>query len=82
MNRPFFAFALTAALGAIVVTASTSSAQPPRPGQPGQPPVQLAPPVPGKPGNPPAIMSLLGTIALVGGVVGAAMIPPKRGHQD
>ncbi len=79
MKRPSLAFVPIVALGATAAIIPTASAQTPRPGQP---PAQLTPPVPGKPGNPPAIMSLLGTIAIVGGVVGAAMIPPKRGHQD
>lgn len=45
-------------------------------------PTQITPPTPQKPGDPPAVMSLLGTAAVIGACVGAVMLAPKRGHQD
>ncbi len=34
------------------------------------------------PDSPPVLMSYLFLIVIVGGAVGAALIPSKRGHQD
>ncbi len=34
------------------------------------------------PDNPPVLMSYLFLLVIVGGAVGAALIPSKRGHQD
>ncbi|MBL8762087.1 MAG: hypothetical protein JNL50_12375 [Phycisphaerae bacterium] len=34
------------------------------------------------PDNPPVLMSYLFLLVIMGGAVGAALIPSKRGHQD
>jgi|GEM_PF-2528252 len=43
---------------------------------------RLTPPTPGKPDTPPAITNYLTIVVIVGAVVGASLIPSKRGHQD
>ena len=42
----------------------------------------LRPPTPTKPDDPPAAMSYITMALLIGLLVGAALIPSKRGHQD
>lgn len=52
------------------------------PAQPGQP-TTLRPPTPGKEDQSrPLIMTILAGLVIVATVVGANMIPAKRGHQD
>lgn len=40
------------------------------------------PPVAKVPDDPPVLMSYLFVVVIMGGAVGAALIPSKRGHQD
>lgn len=64
----------------MVVLTSGAVAQP----QDGQTPAtpQLRPPTPGKPDDPPVIMNYLSLVVIIAAVVGANLIPSKRGHQD
>ena len=41
-----------------------------------------APPTPSKPDDPPLVMNYMTMILIIGAVVGANLIPSKRGHQD
>lgn len=50
--------------------------------QSAQPKALPVPPKPTKMDDPPVIMPLLGLVLLTGMVVGAALIPSKRGHKD
>lgn len=69
------------ALGAAVLASGTSYAQG-QPGQPGQP-ATLKPPTPGREDTSrPLVMTIVAGLVIVAGVVGANMIPAKRGHQD
>ena len=43
---------------------------------------RLTPPTPGKPDTPPALTNYLTIVIIIGAVVGASLIPSKRGHQD
>ncbi len=43
---------------------------------------ELKPPTPGKVDEPPVIMNILFLIVILAVVVGAFVIPAKRGHQD
>lgn len=43
---------------------------------------ELKPPTPGKVDSPPVIMNILFLIVILAIVVGAFVIPAKRGHQD
>lgn len=45
-------------------------------------PVKLQPPTPGAPDTPPMVWNVLLSVVIIGLIVGAAMIPSKRGHQD
>ncbi|MBS0197548.1 MAG: hypothetical protein JSR77_12400 [Planctomycetes bacterium] len=63
---------------ALPLFAAPAHAQPPAPGGP-QP---LRPPTPGKPDEPPIIMNYLSLFVIIATVVGANLIPSKRGHQD
>ncbi|MCX5689360.1 MAG: hypothetical protein NTV94_06160 [Planctomycetota bacterium] len=42
----------------------------------------LTPPTPGKPDDPPLVMNYLTMMLIIAMVVGANLIPSKRGHQD
>ncbi len=42
----------------------------------------LTPPTPGKPDDPPLVMNYMTMMLIIGLVVGANLIPSKRGHQD
>lgn len=67
-------FALASAL--VLSIAATVSAQPSKTlALPKAPTAKI-------PDNPPVLMSYLFLIVIVGGAVGAALIPSKRGHQD
>lgn len=48
----------------------------------GDAPAPLKPPTPGAPDTPPMIWNVLLTVLVVGMIVGVALIPSKRGHQD
>lgn len=65
------------AAGAVLVLAPQASAQPNQP----EAPQQVRPPVPGNPDKNPILVTLVGFL-IVGAVLGAAIIPSKRGHQD
>jgi hypothetical protein len=66
------------ALGAAVVASSASYAQ----GPPGQP-TTLKPPTPGREDTSrPLVMTIVAGLVIVASVIGANMIPAKRGHQD
>jgi hypothetical protein len=43
---------------------------------------QLSPPTPGRVDNPPVVMNILVLLLVTGLIVGAFVIPAKRGHQD
>jgi hypothetical protein len=45
-------------------------------------PAPLAPPTPGRPDKPPAAWNYITMILIAGMVIGASLIPSKRGHQD
>lgn len=49
---------------------------------PGGQPAQVSPPRPGTADRPPTIWLILLAALLGAGVVGTALIPSKRGHQD
>jgi hypothetical protein len=71
---------VAAACLAVAGVASSSLAQPaPDPNAPPKPP---APPTLGKPDEPPTVMSFLVMVLIIGAVMGANLIPSKRGHQD
>jgi hypothetical protein len=79
MKRPIRSIILPALAGAMsltVLTAAPAAAQ----DQPAAP--QLQPPTPTKPDKPPSVMNYLTMIIIIAAVVGANMIPSKRGHQD
>lgn len=68
-------------LGVACLAPGVASAQ----GQPGQPaqPTAPKPPLPGKEDQSrPLIMTIFAGLVIVATVVGANMIPAKRGHQD
>ena len=78
---------LIGALGAMVLYASASAAlaqlTPPQPTTgPGAAPVRINPPIPRKAEKPPTLINIFVMVALGAGIIGAAMIPSKRGHQD
>lgn len=66
------------ALAMPVVTTTVASAQPPA----ADAPAALAPPTPGKPDEPPLVMNYFVMLVILGLVIGANLIPSKRGHQD
>lgn len=69
------------ALGAALLSSSGAYAQG-QPGQPGQP-TTLRPPTPGREDTSrPLVMTIVAGLVIVAAVVGANMIPAKRGHQD
>ncbi len=69
------------ALGAATLASSASYAQG-QPGQPGQL-TSLKPPTPGREDTSrPLVMTIVAGLVIVASVVGANMIPAKRGHQD
>jgi len=43
---------------------------------------QLSPPTPGRVDDPPVVMNILVLLLVAGLMVGAFLIPAKRGHQD
>jgi hypothetical protein len=45
-------------------------------------PLQLSPPTPGRVDDPPVIMNILVLLLVAALIVGAFLIPAKRGHQD
>lgn len=75
------------AVGAAIALSAPAQGQLTRPQPAGGPgggggPINIVPPKPGTPDTPPTLM-LIGVSAVLGGiVVGAALIPSKRGHQD
>ncbi|MEY3231537.1 MAG: hypothetical protein RL689_1626 [Planctomycetota bacterium] len=66
------------ALAMPLVSATVASAQPPATDAPAAP----APPTPGKPDEPPLVMNYFVMLVILGLVIGANLIPSKRGHQD
>ncbi len=60
-----------AAMAALVLAAAPALAQ-----------TELSPPKPGRVDNPPVVMSILVLLIMVAMLVGAFVIPSKRGHQD
>jgi hypothetical protein len=71
---------VAAACLAVAGVASSALAQPaPDPNAPPKPP---APPTLGKPDEPPTVMSFLVMVLIIAAVMGANLIPSKRGHQD
>lgn len=69
------------AMSAALFAGGATNAQT-QPGQPGQP-AALKPPTPGKEDTSrPLVMTIVAGIVIVAVVVGANMIPSKRGHQD
>jgi hypothetical protein len=64
-------------VGVILCATPEASAQPNQP----EAPQQVRPPVPGNPDKNPILVTLVGFL-IVGAVLGAAVIPSKRGHQD
>ncbi|MBX3409849.1 MAG: hypothetical protein KF859_08175 [Phycisphaeraceae bacterium] len=71
---------VVAALLVVGVLAYGAAAQPPGFGEEVTEP--LRPPVPGKPDQPMLIMNYLIMVVIIAVVVGANLIPSKRGHQD
>jgi hypothetical protein len=71
---------LTAGVLAVGVLVMGAIAQQPGFGEEGAEP--LRPPVPGKPDEPMLIMNYLIMVVIIAVVVGANLIPSKRGHQD
>ncbi len=68
-----------------VMTAGTALGQltpPQQPAGPGGFSQDLSPPVPRKADSPPTLTNIFVMVALGGAVIGASMIPSKRGHQD
>ncbi len=69
-------------LGAVSAISALAFVAPVRAQDGGQPAPTLAPPTPGKPDNPPVVMNYLTMLLIIASVVGANLIPSKRGHQD
>ena len=71
-----FTCSLALASALVLSLAATASAQQNKPlALPKAPTAKI-------PDSPPVLMSYLFLIVIVGGAVGAALIPRKRGHQD
>jgi hypothetical protein len=71
------ALALVAAAMVVPALPSAALAQPA-----GEEVQRLTTPLPTRADNPPTFINVLMMVIIVGGAVGAALIPSKRGHQD
>ncbi len=71
--------ALAASATLLALAASPASAQR---GREAEGPVELNPPQPSRDPSAPIILTLGSLIILGGAVVGAGLMPSKRGHQD
>jgi hypothetical protein len=80
MKKSIFAFALAAVLVMPVAVVPVAWAQ--QPAADANAPKPPAPPTPGKPDEPPVVMNILTMVIIIAAVVGANLIPSKRGHQD
>lgn len=60
----------------LLLTVATAQAQP------SKPEVQIKPPVPSKVESPPIVWTSLMVLVVAGAMIGATMMPAKRGHQD
>jgi len=69
-------------MGVAGAIAAVSCVAPPAYAQQGDPAAELSPPTPGKIDKPPTVWNYLTMILIVAAVVGANLIPSKRGHQD
>lgn len=70
---------MMAVAGALTLTAvPMATAQDTPPAEQGPP----RPPNPLKPDEPPTIMNFLTMLIIIGVVIGANLIPSRRGHQD
>lgn len=77
--KHFLPAVMLAAVTAMPLVATTVAwAQPPAADAPAAP----SPPTPGKPDEPPVVMNYFVMLVILGAVIGASLIPSKRGHQD
>ena len=82
MKKTILASALALTLRAPACLMAPAMAQQTPATDPNAAPKPPAPPTPGKPDEPPVVMNYLVMILIIAMVVGANLIPSKRGHQD
>ncbi len=78
MKHLLSALLLATVVAMPLAATSVALAQPPATDAPAAP----APPTPGKPDEPPLVMNYFVMLIILAVVIGANLIPSKRGHQD
>jgi hypothetical protein len=76
-RTPRLALAALVAAAALAAAAMPAAAQTPPPAA-----EPLRPPTPGRPDKPPSAWNYMALVVIGGLVLGASLIPSKRGHQD